>query len=384
MMMEMKMKIEEEMDHDGTDRFSKSSDLTTLAARSSLERQPKGQFVCERTSIINGFEILERYNENEIVVAVEYGDDEQFQQAYSAREELSLERGESSSYQPPEEYSDDTDDSYEDGERMEVESNETLPKKNLASTSRQKFRRWRHKEYQCDECDRMFTLKHNLQNHFVQYHMGCKTLHKSSPSCKCPVCGKIYSAAAVLAEHMLHEHDKLADQEECTVCHEKFLTRSALQKHMREHARVLKTCPYDGCKGRTFRFSKELNEHVRVEHKLTELSCSECNMVFRQLSAKNKHDETHHKSAESSHVSLKRPLAEEQPGTSEDTYRKRRGAKAKCDEDLVKREPSPTPPTSPAPRNRNRQPFRPEFEAVAIKKKTTKRLTKEEILAKIK
>ncbi|EFP07566.1 hypothetical protein CRE_26464 [Caenorhabditis remanei] len=226
------------------------------------------------------------------------------------------------------------------------------------------FRRFRHKEYQCDECDRMFTLKHNLQNHFVQYHMGCKTLHKSCPSCKCTICGKIYSAASVLAEHMMSEHGKHMDHFECSQCHEQFLTQAGLQKHMKLHLQSKKSCPYEECFGLKFKNSRELHEHVRHEHKLKELSCSVCSAVFRQLSARIKHEEGHEKD-----------LAD--GGQSRCRTRERR---AKCDEDLVKRElDSPSPPPLKC-----RKVYSPQFEAVPIRKKTTKRLTKAEILAKIK
>lgn len=273
-------------------------------------------------------------------------------------EELSLEKGESSSFHPSDDYG------FLSMGDCENSDDATMPLPKGEST-RQKFRRFRHKEYQCDECDRMFTLKHNLQNHFVQYHMGCKTLHKACPSSKCTICGKIYSGASVLAEHMLHEHDKCIDKYQCSQCHDQFLSKTALQKHRKEHNRERKSCPHDECMGLKFKYTRELNEHVRLEHKLKELSCSVCNMVFRQLPARIKHEEEHEKK-------LRDQL--------EGNRTRARERRAKCDEDLVKREPeSPSPPPS-----KTRKIFSPQFEAVPIKKKTTNRLTKAEILAKIK
>lgn len=271
-------------------------------------------------------------------------------------EELSMERQESSSFHPSGDFGFMGIGDFEDSD-----DGMTSQKKD---STRQKFRRFRHKEYQCDECDRMFTLKHNLQNHFVQYHMGCKTLHKACPSCKCSICGKIYSAASVLAEHMMQEHNTYMDHIQCSECHGQFLSQHALQKHMKEHVQERKVCPYKECRGLKFRYNRELNEHVRLEHKLKELSCSVCNMEFRQLSAKVKHEKGHEKDRRDG-------------GGSRSRVRERR---AMCDEDLVKREPeSPSPPPM-----KNRKVYSPQFEAVPIKKKTTKRLTKAEILAKIK
>lgn len=302
---------------------------------------------------------LSKSSDRTINLSLGHKDNLSFNGEYQIKdEELSLERGESSSFYPPEDYGFLSVGEFED-------SDDTMATEPKRESMRQKFRRFRHKEYQCDECDRMFTLKHNLQNHFVQYHMGCKTLHKACPSSKCTICGKIYSAASVLAEHMLHEHDEYIDHIACSNCHEQFLTQTSLQKHMKEHSQAEKACPYDECEGMKFKLRKDLNEHVRLEHKLKELSCSVCNMVFRQLSMKIKHEEEHEK---------------ESRGNNGRIYTRGRERRAKCDEDLVKREPeSPSPPPK-----KYRKIYSPQFEAVPIKKKTTKRLTKEEILAKIK
>ncbi|PIC45115.1 hypothetical protein B9Z55_005245 [Caenorhabditis nigoni] len=268
-----------------------------------------------------------------------------------------------SSLEPKEEFG--CKEELEDGELSFGDSDDAVAaQKRELTRQNSRFRRFRHKEYQCDECDRMFTLKHNLQNHFVQYHMGCKTLHKACPSCKCTICGKIYSAASVLAEHMMQEHDRYMNHLQCTKCHAQFLTQTDLQKHMKEHIRERKSCRYEQCKGLKFKNSRELAEHVRLEHKTRELSCSVCNMEFRQLSAKIKHEKGHEKEKCGDNLA----------------YRGRERRKAKCDEDLVKREP--TSPLSPSPMKRHKF-YSPQFEAVPIKRKTTKRLTKEEILAKI-
>lgn len=311
----------------------------------------------EKTLALN--EYLSKSSDTTVNSSLNPKDDLGFKQDYhNLDDELSLGRGESSSYYPLDDHdlTSDGDIENSDDESMTDTKRESM---------REKFRRFRHKEYQCDDCDRMFTLKHNLQNHFVQYHMGCKILHKPCASCKCNICGKIYSAAAVLAEHMLHEHNQYTEYEECSKCFEKFLTYTALQKHMKEHGQEERVCSYSECNGLKFKLRKELNEHVRLRHKLKELSCSVCNMVFRQLSAKNKHEKEHEKELQENNGRY-RAIGRE--------------GRAKCDEDLVKREPESPPPTP----MKKRRAYSPVFEAVPIKKKTMKRLTKAEILAKIK
>lgn len=37
---------------------------------------------------------------------------------------------------------------------------------------RKRYQRFRDKRYICDECDRCFTLKQNVQYHIVTYHLG--------------------------------------------------------------------------------------------------------------------------------------------------------------------------------------------------------------------
>ncbi|CAL2032566.1 unnamed protein product [Caenorhabditis brenneri] len=310
----------------------------------------------EKTLTLNDY--LSKSSDTMVNSSLNHKDELGFKGDYhNLDEDLSLERGESSSYYPLDDH-----DLTSEGE-IENSDDEGMTDTKRESM-REKFRRFRHKEYQCDDCDRMFTLKHNLQNHFVQYHMGCKILHKPCASCKCNICGKIYSAAAVLAEHMLQEHNQYTEYEECSKCFEKFLTYAALQKHMKEHNQADRVCPYSECNGLKFKLRKELNEHVRLGHKLKELSCSVCNMVFRQLSAKIKHEKEHEKE-----------LRE-----NSERYRAiGREGRAKCDEDLVKREPE-----SPTTSMKKRRAYSPVFEAVPIKKKTMKRLTKAEILAKIK
>ncbi|VDN88748.1 unnamed protein product [Brugia pahangi] len=39
-----------------------------------------------------------------------------------------------------------------------------------ARSDRQKYQRFRNKQYLCDICDSAFTLKHNIQTHLLLYH----------------------------------------------------------------------------------------------------------------------------------------------------------------------------------------------------------------------
>ncbi|CAI5441726.1 unnamed protein product [Caenorhabditis angaria] len=242
-------------------------------------------------------------------------------------------------------------------EPMQIVHDDSVVRPRRNRKDRQKFSRWRHKEYQCDECERMFTLKHNLQNHVIQYHMGCRKLQKPCSSSKCDVCGKIYSTPSVLAEHLLDSHNIHIKKEECSQCDEKFLTCSALQRHIKsEHASKSKTCTFEGCDNK-FKFMKDLNEHIKSCHK-QEFFCTICHLSFTRLSSKKKHEQAH------MGPRLKRERRRE------NFIKEITKVEIKMEDDEV--------PVAP------RRKFRPELEAVPIIRKTTKKISKDEILAKIK
>ncbi|VDL83366.1 unnamed protein product [Nippostrongylus brasiliensis] len=148
---------------------------------------------------------------------------------------------------------------------------------------RQKFQRFREKKFICDECDRSFTMKQNVQQHFFQYHnpngegrkplrvrskrFQCtkcnkifKTLEKAqrhearlhgekaSPNVfVCPHCNKIYNAQSQLKEHIDVVHENLRPFK-CEQCGMEFGRAGGLRRHdMMVHQQRTHACPYEGC-----------------------------------------------------------------------------------------------------------------------------------------
>ncbi|CAB3405243.1 unnamed protein product [Caenorhabditis bovis] len=267
------------------------------------------------------------------------------------------------------------------GDENATSSNSQTP---LNKVCRKKFSRFRHKEYQCDDCERMFTLKHNLQNHFILYHMGCKTLKKPCISTTCQICFKIYSSPSVLNDHMQDVHNVTAASKECDECHKKFLNEAALTRHMKaEHeasvagsAGDLKKCPFENCKHDGFRFVKELNQHIRDCHRQAKYTCSICAASYTKLANKERHEKSHmgprleKERNETSGFVEKHDLDSPIELEIDEAKSEKVSMNIQADDDGL---------LLPA-RARN---FHPELEAMPIKRKVARRICRDEILAKI-
>ncbi|CAD6199180.1 unnamed protein product [Caenorhabditis auriculariae] len=242
--------------------------------------------------------------------------------------------------------------------------------KTTESNERRKFSRFRHKEYACDDCDRMFTLKHNLQQHFIQYHMGCRKLRKAQCAIKCEICSKVYSSASVLREHVDVVH-QLVLRHECPQCHMKFGRINGLRRHVKMvHENVVRYCPYmeEGCTHAGYKCPKALAAHIRSVHTMERpFNCSYCPKKYMRRSDKKTHERKHQMRNEESSTPVEFTFTENSDGSS--SFPKRGDREAKNERAVE--EP--------------RRTFRPELEAIPIKRRLPpRRLSKEAILARIK
>ncbi|CAJ0606068.1 unnamed protein product [Cylicocyclus nassatus] len=199
---------------------------------------------------------------------------------------------------------------------------------------RQKFQRFRQKKFVCDECDRLFTMKQNVQQHFFQYHnpypngvkkkpvrtiskrFQCtkcnkifKTLEKAqrhearqhgetiSPSVfVCPHCSKVYNAHSQLKEHVDVVHENLRPFK-CEHCDMVFGRAGGLRRHdmmaLTAHIRSVHTkdrpfkCLY--CE-RTFVRKNDLKVHETTHSTQSEYVCKKCNSSFRRSIYLQKHE----------------------------------------------------------------------------------------------
>ena len=107
--------------------------------------------------------------------------------------------------------------------------------------------------FKCDQCDKDFSLKGNLQTHI-------KT-HKSLPL-KCNQCGKMYKTAESLKKHMkiVHSEKRL----KCDECEKMFSSIGFLNKH-KKAVHVLKSFKCDQCKYRS-KTKGQLKKHINKVH----------------------------------------------------------------------------------------------------------------------
>ncbi|KAK9512835.1 hypothetical protein O3M35_001165 [Rhynocoris fuscipes] len=100
----------------------------------------------------------------------------------------------------------------------------------------------RRQSLNCNLCPRSFTLRSSLMIHRKVAHAGGFGNNDSTLSIKdstlnnsCQVCGKIFSKAIYLSQHMKVHEEK---QWLCTICDKGFTTKYFLKKHRRLHTDV--------------------------------------------------------------------------------------------------------------------------------------------------
>uniref|UniRef100_A0A7I4Y3Q6 Zinc finger domain containing protein n=1 Tax=Haemonchus contortus TaxID=6289 RepID=A0A7I4Y3Q6_HAECO len=195
---------------------------------------------------------------------------------------------------------------------------------------RQKFQRFREKKFICDECDRSFTMKQNVQQHFFQYHnpngakkkpmraaskrfqcTKCNKIFKTIEKAQrhearlhgeraapnvfvCQHCNKVYNAHSQLREHIdvVHENRRPFKCEQCGM---EFGRAGGLRRHnMMVHQHKKHACPYEGCSHPGYKCTKALAAHIRSVHTLDRpFSCLFCERTFVRKNDLKVHELTH-------------------------------------------------------------------------------------------
>ncbi|GMS84881.1 hypothetical protein PENTCL1PPCAC_7056 [Pristionchus entomophagus] len=214
---------------------------------------------------------------------------------------------------------------------------------------RKKYQRFREKKFVCDECDRCFTLKQNVQQHVMIYHMnGAKQLQvKRGKRFKCLKCGqvfktleqarkhdvakhgvktsgirvfkceqcpKVYPTSSALKEHVMIFHLKERPFE-CAECGIRFGRKGGLRRHMQMvHENQLYMCPFEGCKHPGYKCTKvhpllslfsilkhsfeALAAHIRSVHTNDRpFRCMLCDRTFVRKNDLKTHEMTHQATA---------------------------------------------------------------------------------------
>ena len=164
-------------------------------------------------------------------------------------------------------------------------------------------------QYPCDKCNKSFTNQGDLQRHIKSDHQHtrykCYICDQSfkypgdverhvkrhrHPKIHCTVCGIKFWTSQKLAIHedtTIHRNNVIKRKKyTCTICGVSFLKRSHFKRH---------TKAKDPCSNReeSFDTNKEHDQHVQNRHKI--FSCDMCSKSFPSLLALENHKETHNK-----------------------------------------------------------------------------------------
>ncbi|KAJ8977991.1 hypothetical protein NQ317_004536 [Molorchus minor] len=139
----------------------------------------------------------------------------------------------------------------------------------------------RERNYKCDECNRKFFSKNDLQKHY-QTHTGQKPHN-------CVVCQKSFSRYSLLRRHEKIHND--VPKYVCTQCDKTFLTKHYLDTHVEKHK---KKRPYtcNVC-NKSFVFKQGLERHEIVHSDNKPHKCNYCEVSFTSAIKLTRHLTSH-------------------------------------------------------------------------------------------
>lgn len=178
-------------------------------------------------------------------------------------------------------------------------------KVHMSKEEREKFR-----IHKCDQCDAVFSTKHNVKNHkkykhqgeYAYFCAGCAKYFKSRldyeihrrnvhdddgpDRAQCHICSRWFSHEKALRNHIRDTHNP-GTPFVCIHCNHQTKSRQALRSHIKmKHEERKYRCDY--CE-KAFQTPRRLNEHLTVHVGGTLYSCGFCEKTFNSNSNMYKH-----------------------------------------------------------------------------------------------
>ncbi|VVC31458.1 Zinc finger C2H2-type,Zinc finger, RING/FYVE/PHD-type [Cinara cedri] len=136
----------------------------------------------------------------------------------------------------------------------------------------------------CEICNRKFLNSVDLGRHSLK-HESFKCVHPS-----CPLLKHQFISWKFYNQHMIDYH---SEPFECEHCGEKFIIKSKIRSHVKEHMPKF-NCTQPGCHS-TFDFAKNLVKHIQVGHGERTYKCNiiGCDWTFKYKICFERHIKAH-------------------------------------------------------------------------------------------
>ena len=138
------------------------------------------------------------------------------------------------------------------------------------------------KQFECSDCDKVFTDKSNLSKHKKSIHQGL--------TYNCDRCDQTFAYSQGLQRHKRSVHE--GERFECKICQKTFSQAENLSRHKRSvHEGLRFECQI--CK-KTFSQKPHLNDHILTVHGQKCYKCDLCNDVFKHRNGLYRHKQRNH------------------------------------------------------------------------------------------